>query len=58
MSEEVETRRIVTLRLPVSLWGKLKKISKDKKRSITAQAELILENYLEQYIADEENEQH
>jgi len=47
MSEQVETRRIVTLRLPVSLWDKLKKISKDNKRSITAQAELMLEQQLD-----------
>jgi len=50
--------RSVNARLPIPLWDELKKIAEKNKRSVTAQIEVILENYLEQCIADEKNEQH
>lgn len=48
--------RSVNARLPIPLWDELKKIAEKNKRSVTAQIEVILENYLEQYIAENESQ--
>lgn len=53
-----QTFRSFTARLPGTLWDDLKKIAEKNKRSTTGQIEFILQNYLDQYLADEKNEQH
>ena len=48
--------RAFTARLPETLWDELKQLAEKNKRSTTGQIEFILEKYLQELIAENENQ--